>query len=257
MPNLGSRRGFVASVGFTLLFLPQAGCASALSEVQTRGHWIIGVYLSGYPLAFRDPQGHLAGLEVALARRLAQDRFGSPEQVEFVVLTARERITALEAGTVDMVIGNLSVTPQRARVIDFSTDYYRPYQALAVLQEDPARVLSDLSTARVAVLEGSSSRLGLERFLPQATIVLVPDYPTAYTQLKQGLVRAVSADNTALMGWRDATLRLLEAPLSGYVLAVGFPRGLDSLDLRTWVNSRIAQWQKEGWLKTTVGWWGL
>jgi len=52
---------------FLLSLLLPVG-ARPLTEVQERG-LVVGVYLSGYPLAFRDETGRLQGLEVELARR--------------------------------------------------------------------------------------------------------------------------------------------------------------------------------------------
>ncbi|WP_287129191.1 ABC transporter substrate-binding protein [Candidatus Cyanaurora vandensis] len=243
------RRGFLLS-----LLLPVG--ARPLTEVQERG-LVVGVYLSGYPLAFRDETGRLQGLEVELARRFGTEL--GPRPVVLQELRTSERLTAVATGAVDFVIGNLSVTAQRARVVDFSVGYYRPYQALLVQRNDPAQTLGDLVTARVAVLAGSSSVVGLKRWLPKAVVVTVSSYARARELLEQGIVQAVSADNTVLVGWQreNPSLRLLPAPLNGYVLAIGLPKGIAHQDLRVWVNERLTQWQLDGSLAQAQRRWGL
>ncbi len=231
--------------------------ARPLREIQARGHLIVGLYVSDSPLTSLNKE-EVTGLEPELGRKLAQQLFGTP-QVQFKLLTAQERLEAIELGTVDMVIGNLSLTAQRTRVIDFSSDYYRPYQALLLQTSDPAQKLADLDQAKIAVLAHSSSINGLARLLPQATVMPVSDYAAARQLLAQGQVRAVSADNTVLAGWvkQDTNLRLLSTPLQGYLLAIGLPKGLASDDLRQWVNQTLGQLQQTNWLQATAIKWGL
>jgi len=233
--------------------LIQPVVARPLEEIRAQGVLKVGLYLSGAPLAFRDSSGALQGLEVALARKLAADL---PGQVDFQVLPAQDRLRAVEEERVDLVIGNLTVTAQRAQVVNFSEPYYRPYQALAVLPGDPARTLADLKTARIAVLADSSSVLGVQRWLPEATVVPVASYAAALEQIQGGRIRALSADNTVLLAWRDK-LRLLPVPLQGYVLALALPKGIAHQDLRTWVNAELAQWQQDQSLAQLLTQWGL
>jgi len=232
--------------------------AHSLAEIRGRGHLIVGIHESSYPLAYRDPQGAWAGLEIDLAHQLALALFGT-DQVSLKPLRSAERLPALEAGTVDLVIGNLTITPERTKVIDFSAAYYQPYQAIVVRSGDPAQRLADLQDAPIALLAGSSAQVGITRFLDRAKLFPVSSYGIARDLLLQGKVRAVTADNTVLMSWcqADPSLRLLQTPLAGYLLGVGLPKGLASSDFRDWVNQRLAAWQADQSLSQLVQRWSL
>ncbi len=64
------------------------------------------------PWAMRDKQGELIGFEIDVAKRLAAD---SGWQVEFVP-TAWDGIIPLLAKKFDVIIGGMSVTPERSKV---------------------------------------------------------------------------------------------------------------------------------------------
>lgn len=237
----------ISLLGLLGLLLPVH--AKPLTAIQERGVLIVGIYPSGFPLAFEDGPGEWRGLEPDLARQLAVDLFGTV-QVEFRPLLLTERIKAIETDQVDLVIANLTVTVDRARIIDFSTDYYRTYGSLALKAGDSAQSLGDLNTARIAVLPGSSTLERLKHLLPKAEVVPVANYALAQNALQTGQVRAVAADSIVFAGWmkQGVPLRVLPVPLGGYVVGMGLPKGLPSSDWRDWVNSRIRVWQSTGWL---------
>jgi len=232
--------------------------AHSLEEIRGRGKLIVGIYVSNTPLAQRTAAGELEGVEIELGRTLAEALFNKPA-VEWKILSAKERLPALETGTVDLVLGNLTVTEQRTRAIDFSRDYYRSRQVIVVQATNRARKLSDLDNAKIAVFQKSSSVTGLQLLLPKATIVEVTSYEMAQELLRKGEVQGISADNTTIIPWlkQDPTLRLLATPLQGYVIAAGLPKGLATDDFRVWVDERLKALKEQNWLTTTLAKWGL
>ena len=72
------------------------------------------------PWAMRDRNGDLIGFEVDVAKKLAGDM---GVRVEFVPTAWEGIIQALVAGRFDVIISGMSITPERALVVDFTRPY--------------------------------------------------------------------------------------------------------------------------------------
>ncbi len=71
------------------------------------------------PWAMRNKQGELIGFEIDVAKRLAQD---SGLKVEFVP-TAWDGIIPTTGEKFDVIIGGMSVTPERSKSVLFTEPY--------------------------------------------------------------------------------------------------------------------------------------
>jgi polar amino acid transport system substrate-binding protein len=232
--------------------------AADLAEIQKRGTIVIGVKENLPPLGFRNGQGELDGLEVELSRQIAEQILGDRQAVTLKPLLNRDRIPALLNDDVDLVIAQLTMTTDRARVVDFSTPYYFDGTAL-VTREAGLQTLRDLRGKSVAVLQGSSAIAVLRSRLPNSQLVGVDSYAAAQAALQAGQVTAIAGDATVLTGWRqvDSGYRVLPQILSVEAIAVGMPRGLQYQPLRQAVNGAIAAWHRGGGLRDRVIHWGL
>ena len=83
-------------------------------EVLDRGVLRVGVQGAFRPWAFRAPDGTLQGIEVDLAKTVA-DRMGV--KLEPVVITSANRMEFLKQGKVDLLIGAMSDRPDRRKVV--------------------------------------------------------------------------------------------------------------------------------------------
>jgi beta-glucosidase/6-phospho-beta-glucosidase/beta-galactosidase/ABC-type amino acid transport substrate-binding protein len=78
--------------------LPPASQGSALRRIQERGHLIVAVKEDVPGLGYRDPgTGELSGLEIDLARAIAERIFGDPDAVRFQPTNTQERIPLLRS----------------------------------------------------------------------------------------------------------------------------------------------------------------
>ena len=81
------------------------------------------------PFAMPDGQGGWTGISVELWQRIA---LGLGWQTKWVVMdSSRAQIEALEAGSIDVALGALSMTPEREAVMDFSAPFYSTHLAIA------------------------------------------------------------------------------------------------------------------------------
>jgi polar amino acid transport system substrate-binding protein len=234
--------------------LPAQGAEWA--EIQARGHVIIGVKDNLRPLGFRNAAGALEGLEIDLARRIAQALLGDANAVTFQPLDNADRIPALLDDQVDLVIARITATPSRARLVDFSSPYYLDGTTFVTRE---AKSLQDLGQASIAVLNGSSTIAVVRSRLPNARLVGVDSYVAAKELLDTNQVSAFAADATVLTGWVQEYPQyyLLPELVSTAALAVAMPRGLQYEDLRQRVNGAIEEWQDQGILRQRTLQWGL
>lgn len=83
-------------------------------EVLDRGVLRVGVQGAFKPWAYRSPEGTVQGIEVDLAKTVA-DRMGVT--LETVVISSANRMEFLQQGKVDLLIGAMSDRPDRRKVV--------------------------------------------------------------------------------------------------------------------------------------------
>ncbi|MBD2460802.1 transporter substrate-binding domain-containing protein [Oscillatoria sp. FACHB-1407] len=253
-----------AAIGWltlTVSLTPVTGApvqAAELEEIRERGYLIVAVKDNLRPLGFRGESGQLEGLEIDIARRLAEALLGQSDAITFVPVSNQERLSSLLEGEVDLVIARMGVTGSRARLVDFSLPYY--VDGTAFVTRDPSvQDISDLGRQRIAVLNGSTSIPSVRSLLPLAELVGVDSYQAALELLESRQVDTFAADASVLTGWvqQYPGYRLLPTLISAETLCVAMPRGLQYDPLRQQVNDAIAQWYESGWLIERINFWGL
>ena len=122
--------------------------------IRSQGVLRAGVRCDQPPYGFRGPDGGFAGVEVDMARQMAAWAFGSADKAELACVTAENRIPQLQARRVDLLIATLGVTPDRARVIDFSDAYRWGGSDMLVKRDSPIQKLDDVRDRTVIMLEG-------------------------------------------------------------------------------------------------------
>jgi len=106
----------------------------------------------------------------------------------------------IEHGKVDVVLATLTMTPERARQVDFSEAYFIAHQALLVQASSPVKDKQDLAGKAVAVVKSSTSEDAISTLLPEASARVVDTYTRALQELDGGNVAAILADDTILRG---------------------------------------------------------
>ncbi|MGB5898037.1 MAG: transporter substrate-binding domain-containing protein [Geitlerinemataceae cyanobacterium] len=256
---LGSIFGFIFA-GAQLWCLPVClpAWAGSLAEIEARGQLVVAVKDNWRPMGFRTDAGQLRGLEISLARRLAEELLGDPEAVVFQPVSNQLRLRVVMDGEVDLAIAGVTATESRARVVSFSSPYY--LDGVTFVTSDAAlQNLENLANRTVALLDGSSTLAAMRYFLPEAQLVGVESYPAAIALLEAGEADVFAADASILAGWVQEfpRYRLLPFQLSVEPLCVVMPKGLQYDELRRRVQGAIDGWEAEGWLREQAAYWGL
>lgn len=222
-----------------------------LNEITKRDKIIVGVKTDTYPFGYYDEKGHFAGYDAALARLIARGILGSDKKVQFVPVTASDRMLKLYSGDVDMIIATMSVTPKRMEILDFSKSYYTAGQAILTKKGSKIKTLRDLNGKRAIIVFGSTSESSLRAAVPNVGIRGYKTYTDAYRGLKRGKAEAIVADDTILLGLalKDDSLELLPKRYTKEPYAVAFRKGPESRALVRAVNNVIDYETRKGTLK--------
>jgi ABC-type amino acid transport substrate-binding protein len=132
--------------------------------------WAIGV---SPPFGFEVERGVWSGVEAQNAAELA-----SVLGVDFDISEYSYDVLpqAVVTGQADIIGAELFVTPERSRLIDFSTPYYQSGQLFYVLKSSPYRTIDDLNKPDVHFVYGTgTAQLDLaKRYVPNAKISDTP-----------------------------------------------------------------------------------
>jgi polar amino acid transport system substrate-binding protein len=247
------------SIVFTLLtsilILSSSSLAAELAEIKRRGKLIVAVKDNLRPLGFKDERGNLQGLEIDIARRLAQELLGSADAIILQPVSNQERLESVLQGKVDLAIAKVTATYSRYRLVDFSRFYY--VDGISLIAKK--RQFNHLDSSKIAVLNNSTTVSALARAFPQAKLVGVDSYREAFNFLEEDRVDAFAGDRSILVGWIQSYPEyfLLPNKISSEPLGVVMPKGLQYQELRDRVNEALLAWEKSGWLQERIKYWQL
>jgi polar amino acid transport system substrate-binding protein len=237
---------------------PQLVVAEEWSEIKSRGTLKIAVKDNLRPLGFTDQNGNLAGLEIDLARKLAEELLGNKQALELIPVGNKERLQVVLDEQVNLAIAKVTVTTPRSRIVDFSPYYYLDGTGI-ITKNSQIENINDLTRSKIAVLKNSATIAVIKNQLPQATLIGVDSYQAALKLIETKQAEAFAGDRSILTGWIQEypNYKLLPERLSGEALAIVMPKGLQYQELRSQVDRAIARWQQSGWLQKRIKYWGL
>lgn len=224
--------------------LPTTAKADAYADIIAAGTIRISTDLAIPPSGMLDADLKPIGSDVETAKLLAQD-WGL--ELEFVETTGATRIPNLQTSKADIVISTLSVTPQRAEVIDFST----PYAALqSVIGAPAASEIDDWDDIRgrtVTVTRGTTQDTELTAMAAERgfNVARYDDDATMVTAAVSGQAEMVATSETIVnqIGARNAE-RAFEPKfvIRTFDLAIGVRKNEPELlaKLNEWVAANLA-----------------
>jgi polar amino acid transport system substrate-binding protein len=166
-----------------------------LSKIVERGELVVGTAASMPPLNMTTKDGEIIGFEIDLARNMAG---AMGVRLNLVTMPFSDLLPAMEAGRVDVILSNMTITGERNRKVAFAGPYFvsgksflTKYKKIASA-EDPSEVNSPATT--LAALKGSTSQAFVEELIPKAKLVPTKDYDEAVKMVLQDEVDALIAD---------------------------------------------------------------
>lgn len=243
------------AVAAALTLVATSALAGRIEDIKARGYVRIGVSLGGEPVGFRNAANEPVGYDVDVARQLGA-KLGVP--VRFSDVSSDARISMLMSKQLDLVVANVSITPQRARVVDFSMPYN--VAGLRVIAQKSANVktLADLNGKRVVVGRGTTADAFLKKSAPQAVPVYTDNFaPDGVLLLQQKRVDAGIEDSSLLDYLASKNNQLATLPQMYGNTPIGIAMAKGDPALLNFVNAFVADYIKSGgYAANYKKWWG-
>ena len=237
-------------------FTAAPAAAKTLDEIRKAGKIVIGVKGDYPPWGVINAKNEFEGWEIDLCAKLAEYLFNDPKKVEYVAVTGGNRIPFLESGKIDIIWSTMGITPEREKVVDFSTPYFKSGVQILVKKGSPIKSIQDLKGKTVITIKGTTGAQGLEKLVPDATQVKFDKSSEALQALRDDRGVAFAQDDIFLY---KVALENPEYVVVGEVFAptdwgVGFRKG--EKDIKAFVDDAIKKMYASGYLKDTLKkWW--
>lgn len=175
---------------------PATSCADG--KTLSEGALTVGTDSPAFDPWFRkDDPTNGQGFESAVAYAVAEQLGFGTDQVEWVTVPFN---TSYKPGPkeFDFDINQISITPARAEVVDFSDGYYQAAQAVIALADGPAAgatTLAELADLKLGAQTGTTSLTAIRDVIqPAEDPAVLEDTNIAKQQLLSGQVDAILAD---------------------------------------------------------------
>ncbi|MFM0292570.1 MULTISPECIES: transporter substrate-binding domain-containing protein [Paraburkholderia] len=172
-------------------------------------------------------------------------------KLELVPVNSANRIPYLQTGKVDLVISSLGKTPDREKVIDFSTAYAPYYQGVFGPADIKVSGPADLTGKTVGATRGALEEIGLTQMAPNATIKRFEDNNATIAAFLSGQVQLIAAGNivaAAILAKNPPRRPEPKFVIKNSPCFVGMNKNEPRLQQK--VNAAIAQAKQDGTLNT-------
>ena len=208
LTDAGLKLGMAAALGMAVATgavaqsaQQQLSSESVVETIKKRGALKVGMS-TFVPWAMRDKNGELVGFEIDVAKKVAADM---DVDVEFVPTSWDGIIPALIAGKFDVIIGGMSVRPQRNLTINFTIPYAHSGMGIAANKAMTADMKwpDDYDSADVtfSCRRGATSCNDVDRLFPKATVRKFDDDVQAFQEVLNGNAHAVLSSYPKPVEW--------------------------------------------------------
>jgi polar amino acid transport system substrate-binding protein len=252
-------RTFMSSV-VVLAALVTGAHARSFEDILKAGEIRVGVNPTLPPLALINDKNELDGFDVEIAGLIAKklgvklvlERVGSPDRIPFVV-----------ADKIDFVMGAMTRTAERAKVIDFTVPVHTEEFGVLTTEKKSLKKLDDLNTDKVTMIQvrGTTPVPYIEKHLPKAKMLLLDNYPDVIKALADGrgdaMLDVVDFVGKYMNQYKTVKWRVLSTGNPGdvYYCALGVSKG--NYALREWLNVALYDLHRDGSIEQAwIKWFG-
>lgn len=231
--------------------------SSTIEQALKRGSLKIGFDIFA-PWAMKAKTGEFIGFEIDVATKVAKDMGLKPQ---FVPTKWSGIIPALLTGKFDVIIGGMSVRPERNLKVNFTIPYDYAGQSIVAHKEKAKgfKSLADFNKPEVIIAArlGATPATAAKKYLPKAKLRLFDNESQAIQELLSGRVHAVvaSAPLPAFTAIKHSDKLYL--PFSGTFTKepIGFAVRKGDWDTLNYFNNWIRVNEADGWLQERKLYW--
>ncbi len=211
----------------------------------------VGMSADQPPMTAKNRNGGIMGYDVDLAKALAA---AMRVQLDIKVLPFGDLIPALEKNEVDLVISNMSITPERSEEAYFAGPYMMSGKSILTTDKVLAAATDsnplNSSDVKLAALKNSTSATFVTENLPEAQLVLVDNSDDGVQMVLDGKVNGMLADmavcKLAVLRHLGTGLVTLQEPLTLEPIGIAVSR--DDAQLQNLVDNYLESYEKMGLL---------
>ena len=205
---------------------PEAG--RSIQKIMERGSLRIGMTGDQPPYNFVDRSGALQGMDVDLARALAE---AMGVEAEIVQQPFSELLPGVKSGKLDVAISGITMSTRRNTQVAFVGPYFATGKSIltknAVLAQAQESTEINDANFRLLALAGSTSESFVKRVAPRAELLTIEHFDEGVDKIIAGEADALVADLSVcvLSVFRNpgAGLAALATPLSFEPIGIALP----------------------------------
>jgi len=222
---------------------------SVLDSISQKGVLVVGTAGSMPPFNMTTREGDVIGFEPDMAKLMAEEM---GVKLRFAVMPFSELLPALEAGKVDLILSQMTMTGKR----NMKAAFVGPYSISGKSFVTKIKWIASVKEASqvngpkttVVALSGSTSEAFVKKNLPKARLVVARDYNDAVEMVLKGKVDAMIADYPicvlTILRNPDQGLISVITPLSYEPIGIALP-GNDPL-MVNWMENFLGTLEETG-----------
>ncbi|MDR3114638.1 MAG: transporter substrate-binding domain-containing protein [Treponema sp.] len=234
--------------------------AAQVQAIRKRGIIHVGTQSDAPRISYLNPEtNELEGLEIDLARHIAEAVIGDKDAVSFILTTTPLRGPMLDNGEVDMIIAAYTITEERKRHYNFTSPYYVDHIGFMVRKDSGITEFADMQGKTIGVVRGTtaSQSVTIEADMLGITVAFAEfsSNPLVLAALLAGQVDAYSIDTSLLIGYLQEETRLLPDRFDPQEYGIATKRENDALV--AYLDTLILRMQQDGTLPALLRKWEL
>lgn len=249
--------GLLAAVGVLAAVSAPVVDARTLEEIMASKKLVVGINPTLPPLGIFNDKNQIDGVDVDLAKAIA-GKMGLT--LEIVQVGSPDRIPFVSSGKIDMVMGAMTWTAERAKVIDFTVPVYTEVLGVLTTKAKPWTDWKQLDdpSVRLVQVRGTTPVKFISEKLPKAQVLLLDNYPDAVRAIAQdradGMVDVLDFLTEHTKKYK-VEWKTVPTPVDVYFCGIGIAKGNDALRVK--LNSVIKELNASGVIdKTWEKWFG-
>lgn len=227
---------------------------AAVKEVISQGKIVLGTSADYAPFEFHteiDGNDTIVGFDISIAQFIA-DQFGV--ELEIVDMSFDNLLISLNKGDFDIVLAAMSSNEERAKAVDFSSEYYFSNNVLLVLNEDADKYTTQesLQGITIAAQKGTVCETRAKELSGEDTVISLVKVQDMVAELLAGKVDAILCDKPVATGYAamQESLSMVDVGLvSEEGMSVAMQKGsaglMEAINL---ILSQLTEEQLDAWM---------
>ncbi|MDR2633775.1 MAG: transporter substrate-binding domain-containing protein [Treponema sp.] len=234
--------------------------SAQVQAIRKRGLLHVGTQSDVPRFSYFNPQTReLEGLEIDLARHIAQAILGDKDAVSFTIVTTQLRGPMLDNGEVDVIIAAYTITEERKQHYNITSPYYIDEVGFLVRKDSGFNAFADMQGKTIGVIKGTTTAQAIREEAGKIGITVnfaeFPSNPPLLAALLAGQIDAYSVDKSILLGYLQEDTLLL--PDGFDPQEYGIATKLENDKLAAYLDGLILGMQQDGTLAALLHKWGI